>query len=270
MRQEAENLVAEKPDCTTYFELHSPVPPLPIKRSYDVFIPSLKNDIEASGGSFAKIIETLNSARDSYSPSDLLFVSDPQNITLKTKPYESLMNKVYRSNCLYNKMWPKQPVHGFINGDNYLENINDIFRTRVICKYMDGPKLICRKFSESFGDDVHFYPQNTRNGYHSWHLYVTVTVPIARTDGEVIDQNVCIEIQIVTQLADALNELTHGVYEEVRQSGASGSGNEWQWEPDNPRFRAAFAGHSIHMLEGVLLEMKQLRYDQAGDTDEEH
>lgn len=253
-------MAVEKPTEEEYFRENGEALALPTAREYDLLVRSIRNSLNAPEGGMSEIIAHMKSASAIYRPPELLFVSNIDDIALIAKPYESLLNKIYRKNALTNDDWPEEPKNRIVNGSNYISRINDILRARIICKYMDGPKIVCEVLKRAYKKDGYYYPMATPDGYYSWHFYMKKTEELPDREGA-RSIGFRIELQFVTQLAEALNKLTHGIYEGQRTLDAN-IGEEWQWSPEDPKFRATFAGHSIHLLEGILLEMKQRQFER--------
>lgn len=250
-----------RPDKEEFFTTHFARERFLTPQAYQIISKTLLQSL-SSDGVISTVIDCLRSCRDHYSPSSLLYVSNIEDFYPVIKPHDSVLDKLYRINCLDNENWPNPPHDaGFVEGISALSFLNDILRGRIVCRYMDAPQRVCEKLKESFGDRCSFFPKNSGRGYYSWHAYIDVSGFIP--DGvDVREITFKVEIQFVTQLADALNELTHGVYEELRLGEAQAASNQnWQWDPDNPRFKTTFVGHSIHMIEGILLEMKNSQYE---------
>lgn len=142
-----------------------------------------------------------------------------------------------------------------INGTNYLSKINDIFRCRIVARYMDGPSHIISGLSRQFTDQCTYDTMDGDRGYYAWHCGVIFNLLFGGASHSKIKLiPVCLEIQIVTQLSDALNSLTHRLYEDVRINGEPPAG--WEWQSEQLLFKTAYMGHTIHMLDGALVELK--------------
>jgi hypothetical protein len=50
--------------------------------------------------------------------------------------------KTFRKNILDNKNWPDEPGNGWIVPDNWYTKVNDIIRTLIIVKYLDGVDFV--------------------------------------------------------------------------------------------------------------------------------
>jgi hypothetical protein len=71
-------------------------------------------------------------------------------------------------------------------------------------------------------------------------------------NGEVQERHIWVEIQLTTQLAEVITSLTHGLYAERREGTARAKHGVWKWDAGSQRFRSAYLGHGLHLLEGVI------------------
>jgi ppGpp synthetase/RelA/SpoT-type nucleotidyltranferase len=142
------------------------------------------------------------------------------DLRILQKPFRSVIDKLYRRNVLYNSSYPAAPRDGFIEVVNFYEEIDDLLRTMIVCKYMDGPKYVCENLSaycDSIGIVSHYRELSTDAGYYAWHFYFQT--PVDLIINKIIDERrIWVEIQLTTQLAEVINSLTHGLYE-ARRSG---------------------------------------------------
>ncbi|HEX8683832.1 MAG TPA: hypothetical protein VF707_16050, partial [Ardenticatenaceae bacterium] len=58
------------------------------------------------------------------------------------KPFDSFLLKTFRKNVLLNRNWPNPPADGWILPNNWFSRINDIVRTLIVVKYLDGVDFI--------------------------------------------------------------------------------------------------------------------------------
>lgn len=208
------------------------------------------------------ILQRLKEARAQYVEGrpELLFY--PQNatdeFTLLTKPFNSAILKAYRGNVIFNKKYPSRPDRGWINVEDIYQEIDDLLRTRLVCKYMDGPQFVCnylQDFCENNNIDHKLRDLSTEAGYYAWHFYLKIPVEIMQ-DRTVSTRQMWVEFQISTQLAEVITSLTHALYEERRVTGSASSGTKWKWDAKSPMFRSAFLGHGLHLLEGLIQTLK--------------
>lgn len=191
---------------------------------------------------------------------------------LKIKPFLSCVEKSYRINILNNGNFPSPPsrrssTDEWVVEDNLYRTINDIIRGRMICRYMDGPEFFCRKIAEALSGItvVDFHSMETDLGYYSWHLGMSFDVEILKATGSVSQEKIRVEVQVSTQLQDVMNDLTHSFYEDKRVTTEAKS--LWKWRPGQPKFQGVYFGHTLHMIEGMLVELKNRIEADRNDKD---
>lgn len=54
-----------------------------------------------------------------------------------------------------------------------------------------------------------------------------------------------LEIQVSTQLAEVITSLTHGIYEQGRNTRPVSFDGEWKWDADLRIFKPAYLGHGL-------------------------
>lgn len=225
------------------------------EQKYKMNMNLAKNTIETNT-TYSNIMNFIRSLDNVYMKpnSGLLFAQNMKDVnSLNIKPFDSAMHKIFRNNILFNRYWPKDPKKGKIGYENMFSEIDDLLRTRFVCKYMDGPKFICDSLGEHCKDkDIEYDVRNLSNdeGYYGWHFYFKISTDIQLKD-EVQNVNMHVEIQFQTQLSEAISHLTHGLYEEKRATGFD-SEKAWKWEPESQQFRSAYLGHGLHLLEGLI------------------
>ena len=231
----------------------------------------IKSFVESSE-TWSKFIDCSKSISDNYKNKTgySLFSTDTPIPDLKIKPFDSVVEKMFRSNILENKTFPEPPfikltsAHEWVVEDNLYRSINDIVRGRMICRYMDGPEYFCQEMHEAIKHlaSVDFHSMETDLGYYSWHFGLTFALEIMKPNGNVSGENVRVEVQISTQLQDVMNDLTHSFYEDKRVSLKSDS--IWKWRPDQPKFQGVYFGHTLHMIEGMLVQLKNKIAEDGG------
>jgi ppGpp synthetase/RelA/SpoT-type nucleotidyltranferase len=239
-----------------------------IEKPYKFSIDAARTNLQ-SGNLIQGLLTHLETIRQSYSGGrpDLLFYPDQKiDFQILSKPFSSVVSKIYRINYLNNRKFPEPPRRGFLNSTNFYENLNDLLRTRIVCKYLDGPRFIAdaiSTFCESEKLRFRCYPMASELGYHAWHCYVAVPIQ-AIIVNELKDIEIELEIQLTTQLAEVIGSLTHGLYEGQRESLRAQQTDEWRWDPQSKQFRSAYLGHTLHLLEGVIQNFKD---DVLNDKD---
>jgi ppGpp synthetase/RelA/SpoT-type nucleotidyltranferase len=238
------------------------------RRQYDVNSVSLQNIIQQHSF-YAEIMVVLRLAAKAYNTSKptQLFFGDPA-VNLQIKPYASVVSKAYRYNCLNNSRFPREPKDGWYTGSNFYWKVNDLIRACVVCRYADGPSFVAQRIRDhavSHGLSFECYPMNNDAGYYAYHCYIRIP-SFALVEGSVSEGDVSLEIQITTQLQDAMRELTHSLYADDRMQ--SSNSRDWKWAFNSRKFKTSYLGHTLHLLEGLIVELKSISLsdeDEAAD-----
>lgn len=208
-------------------------------------------------GAFAEVVRAIRRLPETYlgGRPDLLFypTAIEDDLAVKVKPFESVLSKLYRRNILYNRNWPNPPKFGALAPERLYQDVDDLLRTRLVCRYLDGPQYVCEKLDavcKELGVSCTTRTMSTDAGYYAWHFYFQVPVELA-IGGGIEVQPMWIEVQVTTQLAEVITALTHGLYE-ARREGLGPRDDGWKWLASSPQFRSAFIGHGLHLLEGVI------------------
>lgn len=176
---------------------------------------------------------------------------------LYTKPFKSLIEKTFRKNILDNTKWPDPPEEGWILPCNWFFRINDIIRTTIIVKYLDGIGFIADKIrllSKKYNLEYKIEWKAREEGYHAAHQYIKKEFKMSNIDWVTEKVNLSIEIQITTQLQENIRSLLHRHYEE-RRKRVSEEDIKWQWDYKSEEFAANYLGHILHYIEGTILEI---------------
>jgi hypothetical protein len=187
-----------------------------------------------------------------------LFISDKQP-KLLIKEFDHFLLKTYRKNVVQNEEWPNEPKDGWLLPSNWLSKINDIFRTMVVVKYLDGVSFLEEKIKSFLANsnlscEVCF--EAREEGYYACHLYTrqTFDIPQEKWDTErVVFQ---IELQITTQLQEVMRNLLHKYYEERRIQMRKPE-EKWQWDYKSDEFGTNYLGHILHYVEGMIMEIRE-------------
>lgn len=182
------------------------------------------------------------------------------NITLVCKSFDSVINKIYRSNYVYFTGAKKVDVSKLVKLENSFNMLNDTIRGLIIVKYLDGVDYLAEKIKqlgESHGIDVVCSKQARTEGYFAQHLYYEICIDIKTLDWSYEKFKFKVEIQIATQLQDVIRKLTHKQYESRRiKFEPRDRDNPWQWNYKADEFFLNGLGHMIHYLEGMILEIR--------------
>lgn len=187
-----------------------------------------------------------------------LFTST-QHPKIEIKPYKSLLQKTYRENVLENIKWPESPDGGWVLPKNWFERINDIIRTILIVKYLDGVEFIGEKIKslcEEHNQLFKIFYEAKEEGYYAVHLYTEQEFEIPTKSWGTEKKRVSIELQITTQLQEVIRSLLHKYYEEKRISKRK-EGVKWQWDYKGEEFITNYLGHILHYVEGMIMEIRE-------------
>ncbi len=174
------------------------------------------------------------------------------------KPFNSLINKAYRKNCLNNKSFPDEPEKGWISPYSWYDKIHDIVRTSFIVKYLDGVKYLDQKLflvSREEGCKYECSYEAHDDGYYAAHVSVVLGLPIVEMDWQESVHEIEVEIQITTELQEMVKSLLHKFYEDNRRKTIP-KDYKWQWDYHNEQFVPNYLGHLAHYLEGMIVEIR--------------
>ncbi len=230
------------------------------QRYYDSVANKIKQDFEKSN-CWVELTENLNKydgeylAKTGYS---LLVSRDRPGLDIK--PFDSFLLKTFRKNIIENKRWPDKPEDGWVFSNNWYSKINDIVRTLIEVKYLDGVDFIINKvksISGKLGIECKVFLEATEEGYYAAHLYPRQEFEIPKPNWDTENVDVSIEIQITTQLQEVIRKLLHKYYEERRKGIEKEEGVKWQWNYESDEFVANYLGHILHYVEGMIMEIRE-------------
>ena len=188
----------------------------------------------------------------------ILAANEASSFGLVKKGYASVVNKIYRRNCHWNRNWPNKPKGGWIKFSDVYSIFDDIIRGTIVTRYLDGGELIGQQLSE-IGDKhsiaVEVSPRATDQGHYAWHVYITTPHDVI-VDGTVQTVELKCEIQIITLLQSVLKGLTHQFYEKSRIADA-GRPVERRWQFHSPEFKGEYLGHTLHLVDSMLVELRE-------------
>lgn len=219
----------------------------------------IKTNLEKSA-LWLEIIRTLREINDQYFiDNDERLIASIDNIQIKEKPWESLIDKTFRKNVLYNDNWPNPPGNEWITPINSFTNIQDILRTIIIVKYLDGVEMVVKKL-ETICDNHKAIPscdfEAKPEGYYAAHFYFHYDLQIRQPNSfENVSASVPIEVQITTQLKEVVKSVLWEFYGAER-SRESSQEKIWQWQWDSNEFAANYLGHILHYVDGMIVGVR--------------
>lgn len=184
---------------------------------------------------------------------------------LKIKPFESFLLKTFRKNIIDNERYPDEPVGGWILPDNWFSGINDILRTMLVVKYLDGVEFMrgkIRSHCEKYGMNFEDHLEAREEGYYAAHLYTKRKFEIPKTEWDTEKVSVSVEIQITTQLQEVIRRLLHKYYEKRRET-IKEEDSKWQWDYRCDEFCANYLGHILHYVEGMIMEIRERQKEET-------
>lgn len=176
---------------------------------------------------------------------------------LEIKPFDSFLLKTYRKNIIENKNWPEPPKNGWISPDNWFFRINDIIRTLIEVKYLDGVEFIINKiesYCKKNRKECEVFLEAREEGYYAGHIYTKQEFEVPRVTWDTEKIVFSVEIQITTQLQEVIRKLLHKFYEERRKMLEPDK--NWKWDYKSDEFVANYLGHILHYVEGMIMEIR--------------
>jgi len=225
---------------------------------FELVSQKIRSEIETSDF-WAKFVGAFDEWDDEYTARCRykLFVN-PSPPPVVIKPYDSLLDKSYRKNVVSNQSWPSSPDQGWVTPLNWYERVNDIVRTTVVVKYLDGVEFFVERaqsVAEQCGRPFSVDYEAREEGYYAAHCYARFEIDIPTLSWATEATTVRFEIQVTTQLQDVIRNLTHDYYELRRSSNASPN-VKWQWDYKGPEFVPNYLGHILHYVEGMIMEVR--------------
>jgi ppGpp synthetase/RelA/SpoT-type nucleotidyltranferase len=181
-----------------------------------------------------------------------------RDFQLYVKGYSSIVSKLYRANVLHNRRFEKPPKGGWITPDNMFGKINDLVRSTIVCRYIDEPAKIAQQImakAAALGLKASSRAQTKDEGYYAHHVYVSIPTSLMNREWQEFSVPVVLEIQITTEMQHMLYELTHRFYDKERNLAPNDDEGSWKWDYRSARFSASYLSHTLHMLEGMILQL---------------
>lgn len=239
------------------------------KTYYESVVDRIYSDFESSDF-WKEVTNSISNWNKSYFTKNeyFLFKGD-YKIDLLKKSYDSFLSKVYRQNVILNRYFPKPPPRGWITPDCWFEKTNDLVRTSIVVKYLDGIEFVSerlRELANKHGFKFEISYQAREEGYYAVHTYLTKKFEIPAFDWDTIEKKIKIEIQLTTELQDNIRNLTHKFYEERRMQ-VKDTKEKWQWQYETNEFSVNYLGHILHYLEGVIMEVRNKNAEKWKNSD---
>ncbi len=225
---------------------------------FNLITPALKDTISNYSliKNLNKQLRAINDEYEMLTTYPLLNYNQP--IEFFKKGFDAFFMKTYRKNILNNHNFPEPPSGGWFTPDNWFERINDIIRTSISVKYLDGVKFIIEKLEKLSNENAFEFKSNyeaKEEGYYAAHTYLKKEIEIPAQKFNTVKINFEFEIQITTQLQEVIKTLLHKHYEENRKKENDIS-YKWQWDYKSTEFSANYLGHILHYVEGMIMEIR--------------
>lgn len=179
--------------------------------------------------------------------------------SLLTKTFTSVVEKTFRLNILWNKDFPGRPKRGWLDHNTLFEQMNDLVRGTLVCRFIDGPQYVAERIvahAKACKLKVKHYSQERDDGYYAYHVYISFPVAVLDLNWNKKQIFADVEIQITTQLQEVLRSLTHKFYEANRLMPNDDRG-KWKWDFSSNRFKVGYLSHSLHLLESIILDARK-------------
>lgn len=181
--------------------------------------------------------------------------SDP---SILVKPFDSFLLKTYRKNVLLNTFFPNKPRDGWVLPPDWFSSVNDIARTTLVVKYLDGVEFLISEMyaiASGLGVELKHSLEASPEGYYAAHVYYSTTISIPRINWDTERRKISFEIQITTQIKDVIKKLLHSYYKKRRTAPKSRTEN-WQWDYRSEEFAVSYLGHILHYVDGMIIEIR--------------
>jgi hypothetical protein len=232
-----------------------------IKQHYSALTLRIKQDW-ATSPLWKDLLATAKDANDSfYSKTGYpLIYGEFRPPEIVVKPFDSALEKSYRKNVLLNSNWPDPPPTGtWVLPHNWFSHLNDIVRTTLVVKYLDGVPYLSAALEgacQQQGVETRVDMEAKEEGYYAAHFYVLRSLSLFDSSFNEVTENTSFEIQITTQLQEVISRLLHKQYETSRIRRRQ-TEVKWQWDFQSEQFKVNYLGHILHYLEGLITDVRR-------------
>lgn len=184
---------------------------------------------------------------------------------LDLKSFDSFLLKTFRTNVLNNEQWPEGPLAGghWVLPGNWYSEVNDIVRTCFQVRYFDGVRFLAESLktaAENSGLAASMKMHASFDGYYGAHVYVNQLFSIPERNWDFTTVSVKIELQVTSHLQYMIRDMLHKHYEARRLTNKPHNPG-FEWDHTCDQFATTYLGHTLHYLEGVIVEVR----DRQGD-----
>ena len=178
------------------------------------------------------------------------------------KSLDSLLTKAFRKNIINNPNFPNEPPNGWIYQENWFGGINDILRTTIVVRYLDGVTFLLdalQYIANKNGCQLDYSLEAREEGYYAAHAGIKIQLDLIDIAFRSNPHTINIEIQITTELQEIIKNLLHKHYEENRKR-IEPPKNMWQWDFHCDEFASNYLGHIVHYVEGMIVEIRDKQH----------
>jgi hypothetical protein len=226
---------------------------------YETVTATIKQDFEKSDF-WVEFVGNIKEYNDRYLMNTRypLFVS-VEKPELKIKTFESFLLKTFRKNVIDNEHYPSPPKGDWILPSNWFSRINDILRTTLAVKYLDGVDFmrnVTKSHCTQYGMDFEDHLEAREEGYYAAHVYMKRKFEVPKIPWDTEQIYFSIEMQITTVVQEVIRRLLHKYYEE-RRKRTKERDMMWQWDYQCDEFSANYLGHILHYVEGMIMDVRE-------------
>jgi hypothetical protein len=175
------------------------------------------------------------------------------------KPWASFLEKSYRINIARNPNFPSPPADGWCLPPSWHTRIHDIVRTTIVVRYLDGVPLVLDQLRDMAASEALVSAGELEarvDGYYGGHFNCHKPCEISALDWSKITDTFQLEIQVTTSIKDVIKTLLHRYYEATRLERGITDIRDISWKYDSEEFIAAYLGHILHYVEGMIIEVR--------------
>lgn len=198
--------------------------------------------------------------RKNYNNLDL--IPHPDRVILYNKEVKSVINKAYRISVVDNaNPFGSDKYHReFVRPENIFKKLKDIIRTEIIVRYIDGIDIIVQRLNDlakKYDYGINIIVKDDEVGYYAKHVYISYDSNIVDFKFDPQKIKFTFEIQIRTQLQDAIKSILHSYYKQDRIKAIKAQSDRvWRWQFTKPRFATNYVGHILHFFDGLIIQIK--------------
>lgn len=185
-----------------------------------------------------------------------LFAVEP-DFRLLEKEYSKAIEK----NVLNNEnVFPNPPPGGWVTNDNWFSRLGDLLRFQMVVRFIDGIDVVMEGLEALATEGNHaisFERLSKMDGYYACHANLWFDTLVPGRDWIPIPLRISVEIQIRTNMQEALWLLTHKFYEQERVKSAVTGPVAWQYEKAPDQFDCAYMAHLVHFVDAQVCRMRE-------------